>query len=189
MGDSLHTDVGKARTRGVGNVEKPLVDLPALLWAARIIGGDEPEIEDDDKIEYALRLAVARLGGQSALAIEALFGLSQLTRDRSTGIRRGSAAKIYGKKPEYFRAHFEMPLLMALATNLRVLVDERRLADVRAELQALLTKNQDLPTPSLLDLDEDWEDEPVLPWQPLISSEDVAKMMEKQRRETYLQLF
>lgn len=191
--DALFEDVAEVRSRGVGNEQEPLTDLAALRWAARNASPesqDEEEIDDADKIEYALRLAVSRLGGKSAQATEALLGLSKQTRGHTPGVRRGEAVKIYGRSRETFRVRFETPLLMAVATNLRALVDERRLADVRAELRALLTKNQDLPTPSLLDLDDDWETEgPGYPFEPLISEEQIAEIFEKQRRETYLQLF
>jgi hypothetical protein len=183
--DELFEDVAEVRSRGVGNEEKPLVDLAALLWAARNAspeGQNEEEIDDADKIEYTLRLAVSRLGGKSAQAIEALLGLSKQTRGRTIGFRRGEAVKLYGKSRETFRVRFETPLLMAVATYLRVLVDERRLADVRAELRALLTKNQDLPTPSLLNLDDDWEtDGPGYPFRPLLTDE-VLRMVKKPQR-------
>jgi hypothetical protein len=178
--DELFEDVAEVRSRGVGNDEKPLVDLAALLWAARNASPESQvgeEIDNADKIEYALRLAVSRLGGKSAQATEALLGLSEQTRGRTPGFRRKEAARLYGKPRETFRVRFETPLLMAVATYLRVLVDERRLADVRTELRALLMKNPDLPTPSLLDLDDDWETNgPGYPFEPLLTDE-ILRMM------------
>jgi hypothetical protein len=129
--DELFADVVIARHRGVGNVEAPLDDLAALRWAARNgcpASHDEDLIDDAERIEYILRLAVSRLGGKSAQAIEALLGLSMQTRGRTVRFRRGVAAELYGKSRDTFRSHFETSLLMAVATHLRVLVDERRLA-------------------------------------------------------------
>jgi hypothetical protein len=188
--EELFEDVAKARSRGVGNREKPLTSLPALLWAARIIGGDEPEIDDDEKIEYALRLAVARIGGKSARAMEALLGLSQQTRGLSAGTRRKKAVEIFERSHETFRVRFETPLLMAIATYLRVLVDERCLADREAELMIRLRAFGDSPEPQALESDEDWgTDGPGPPFIPFISQEELAELLEKRHRETYLQLF
>jgi hypothetical protein len=184
--DELFANVAIARSRGVGNVEAPLDDLAALLWAARNgcpASHDEDLIDDAERIEYVLRLAVSRLGGKSAQAIEALLGLSMQTRGRTVRFRRGVAAELYGKSRDTFRTHFETSLLMAVVTNLLTLVDERRLATLKAKLLPLSKDDENSPKPSVLDLDDDWENEPAFPFEPIFSADDTVKMGEKQKRK------
>jgi hypothetical protein len=190
--DELFAAVGVARSRGVGNDDAPLDDLAALLWAAQH-GSPESQEEDPcdaDKIEYILRLAVSRLGGKSARTLEALLGLSRQTRSRTVKFRREEAAKLYGKSRDTFRVHFEPSLLMAVATHLRVLVDERRLAVREAQLTKLLRTYSDSHEATPLEDEESLEtEEPPYPFAPFISQDMIEEVFEEKRRETYLQLF
>jgi hypothetical protein len=130
--DALYADIAKARTRGVGNVRKPLLDLPSLLRVARLASSKE---QDAEKIEDTLERAAKRLGGMSAPAVQALLGLDPETRGREVGVRRMIAAKYYDHKaPDSFRAHYEKQLLMALATELFFFVDKQRIEDQQRRL-------------------------------------------------------
>ena len=190
--DELFADMLEVRSRGVGNEEKPLDDLAALRWAAKNgcpASHDGDLIDEAEKIEYVLGLAVSRLGGKSAQAIQARLGLSSQTRGRSPGLRCREAIKIFERSEDAFRTRFEIPLLMAVATYLRVLVDERCLAIREAELLTRLKHNENSPKPAVRGIDDDWENEPAFPWEPLISPDEIAKIMDKQQKETFLQLF
>jgi hypothetical protein len=181
--DELFEDVVKVRRRGVGNVEAPLDDLAALLWAAQNgcpASYDEDAIDDDERIEYVLRLAVSRLGGKSAQAIEALLGLSHQTRGHSPGWRRGEAAKRYGKSSETFRVRFETPLLMTVTTYLHLLVAERRLTNREELLKASSKGKKDTSNKSLPDdFYDDGDDEVGYPIGPLFTVEQLAKLANK----------
>jgi len=183
--DELFANMAEVRSRGVGNVEAPLDDLPALRWAARngCPASHDEYLTDAEKIEYILRLAVSRLRGKSAQAIEALLGLSRQTRGRTVGFRRGEAVKLYGKSRETFRVRFETPLLMAVTTNLRLLVDERRLAIREARLPTFSNNDKD-PSESAVRGCSYLPRRPEGPLRTPISLEEVMKL-KKQRKESF----
>jgi hypothetical protein len=125
--DKLYKELGTVRTRGFGNLADRLADLKGLVGVARVVGVGA---NDTDKIEDAVRQAVRRLGGIGTASMEALFGMGAKTRSLNVTERRTKAAELYDYKSyELFRTRFEPSLLMFVATYLRVLVDERRLAE------------------------------------------------------------
>jgi hypothetical protein len=120
--DALYHDVKEVRRRGVGNPQQPLANLTALLEVARMVSVART---DEAKIEETLRRAVNRLGGMSTTAVSALLGLDHQTRGLKVEDRRARAAEYYDyKTAATFRAHFESPLLMAVATQLMAMRDD-----------------------------------------------------------------
>lgn len=124
--DQLCREIRIVRTRGFGNLTEAASDLPGLCNVAGVIGSGTDEV---GKIEDAVKQAVQRLGGTGTAAIKALLGATQETRGLGVKERRERAAALYDFKAyEVFRTRFEPSLLMFVATYLRVLVDEWRLA-------------------------------------------------------------
>jgi hypothetical protein len=141
--DQLYREVGLVRTRGPASLAEERSDLPGLLIVANVISSGT---NDASKIEDALRGAALRLGGIGTPAVEMLLGLTSDTRSLSVTERRTRAAAAYNYKTyEVFRTRFEPSLLMFVATYLRVLVDERHLAErariVEAYYQRFVTGN------------------------------------------------
>jgi hypothetical protein len=135
--EELFEELRKARTRGIGNRGKPLVDLAGLLYMARIISA---ESDDADKIEDALGRAVGRLGGKSTEAVEALLGLAADTQGLLVEDRRKRAAELYDYSGyETFRTRTDPALLLAVANHLQVLAAEQRLTEREARLIAYPT--------------------------------------------------
>jgi hypothetical protein len=139
--DDLCQAVAEVRSRGVGNLDEPLLDLEPLLEVARLISQKD---DDAARIEDALKRAVNELGGMSAEAVLALLGLTAETRGHNVKFRRKAAAEAYDyKSPESFRAHYEKQLLLATATRLFITAERQFIEEQRAMLLRRMEKLQD----------------------------------------------
>jgi predicted flap endonuclease-1-like 5' DNA nuclease len=140
--EGLYDELRQVFRRGVGNPDKPLLDLIGLRQIAQIASLKE---HDAEKIEDMLGRATERLGGIDAAAVQALLGLANDTRGHELSFRRETAAKRHNfKTSESFRAHHEKELLMAVATQLLVFADRQRLDDRERRLLAQEARLQEL---------------------------------------------
>jgi hypothetical protein len=126
--EELYKALIKVRRHGVGNPDKPLLDLVSLRWVARSAG---------EKIEDMPERAIERLGGKDTAAVQALLGFAADTRGHELAFRREKAAERHDyKDPQSFRTHHEKELLTAVATQLVIFVDKQRLEDWERRLMA-----------------------------------------------------
>jgi hypothetical protein len=121
------------REKGLPQLEQ--LPLPALASAAELLlSGGTDEAAD---VEMLLRRAVARLsGGSQGDALNVLFGLEADTRAVTAGVRRERAAQALGCSVRTLRRRHEAAMLEQVATQILVLLNERRLREGGRRLAA-----------------------------------------------------